>query len=157
MKVLLDTHVVLWWAAGDRRLRPTAAGLIANPDNTLLLSALSVWEWTIKVALGRLQAPDGMRDRCVAAGMVPLAFDGRHAEAVGSLPPLHADPFDRGLVAQAGVEGAVLLSADARVLAYPVWPPAPVALPTSESLSANHAHVRARPQPSPIPSSGVRN
>lgn len=91
-----------------------------GPDNTLLLSALSVWEWTIKVALGRLQVPDGMRERCVAAGMVPLAFDGRHAEAVGSLPPLHADPFDRGLVAQAGVEGAVLLSADARVLAYPV-------------------------------------
>ena len=120
MRLLLDTHVVLWWAAGDRRLRPTAAELIADSGNTLLLSALSVWEWTIKAALGRLQVPDGMMQRCVAAGMVPLAFDGRHADAVGALPPLHADPFDRGLVAQAGVEGAVLLSADARVLGYPV-------------------------------------
>lgn len=120
MKLLLDTHVVLWWAEGDRRLQRRASALLADPGNTLLLSALSVWEWTLKASLGRLELPGEIRERCVAAGMVPLSFDGRHAEAVGSLPSLHADPFDRGLVAQAGVEGAVLLSADGRVLAYPV-------------------------------------
>lgn len=112
MKLLLDTHIVLWWAAGDERLRPTAAALIADPGNTLLLSSLSVWEWTIKMAFGRLAIPERMTQQCTAVGMVPLSFDAVHAKAVGALPAIHADPFDRGLVAQAQVEGAILVSAD---------------------------------------------
>ncbi len=119
MRVLLDTHVVLWWAGGDRRLGEPALDVIADPANTVLLSALSVWEWTVKAAAGRLRVPDAMAEQCTAAGLLPLAFRVAHAEAVGRLPPLHADPFDRGLLAQAEVEGAVLMTADARVLTYP--------------------------------------
>lgn len=121
MKILLDTHLLLWAAAGSG-LSPTTARTIADPGNELIFSAASIWEVAIKSALGK---PDFdldagvFRRALLESGYEELAITGGHAAAVGSLPDLHRDPFDRILVAQAVVEGVTLLTADAAVLAYP--------------------------------------
>lgn len=121
MKLLLDTHVLLWAAAGSG-LSPTAAAMIEDPDNALFFSAASIWEVAIKSALGR---PDFdldagvFRRALLESGYEEMAITGAHASAVAALPDLHRDPFDRMLVAQAVVEGVALLTADHAVLAYP--------------------------------------
>lgn len=107
MRLLLDTHVALSAIAGDPRLPDHAAGLIADPQNTVVVSAASVWEIAIKHALNRGRATDmpvsGPEALAFfkAAGYDVLAISAEHAAAVQSLPDLHRDPFDRLLVAQA--------------------------------------------------------
>ena len=120
MKLLLDTHLLLWAAAGAG-LSSAAAGMINDPDNQLFFSAANIWEVAIKSALGR---PDFdleagvFRRALLESGYVEMAITGAHAAAVAALPDLHKDPFDRILVAQAIVEGVTLLTADQAVLAY---------------------------------------
>ncbi len=117
MKLLLDTHVLLW-ALGDPALlgRKTVA-LIERSE--VLVSAASLWEISIKAALGKLKAdPAEVFDAVVVAGFDWLPVQGEHAAAVFSLGPLHGDPFDRLLVAQAQTEHAVLLTFDETLLAY---------------------------------------
>lgn len=121
MKLLLDTHVLLWAAAGAG-LSPAAADMIDDPENQLLFSAASIWEVAIKSALGRPDFsldPGVFRRALLESGYEEMSITGAHASAVVALPELHRDPFDRILVAQAIVEGAVLLTADQAVLAYP--------------------------------------
>lgn len=121
MKLLLDTHLLLWAAAGSG-LSPTAAGLIGDLDNDLVFSAASIWEVAIKSSLGRpeFHLDAGVfRRALLESGYDELAITGAHAAAVATLPDLHRDRFDRILVAQATVEGITLLSADQAVLAYP--------------------------------------
>lgn len=121
MKLLVDTHVLLWAAAGDG-LSPSAAKVLQDPDNELLFSAASIWEIAIKAGLGRSDFdldPGVFRRMLLESGYEELAVTGAHAAAVASLPGLHRDPFDRLLIAQAIVEGINLLSADKAVLAYP--------------------------------------
>jgi PIN domain nuclease of toxin-antitoxin system len=120
MKLLLDTHVLLWWLADDQRLRERTAATIVSGDNEILVSAASVWEIEIKRAKGALSAPDDLLDQIVACGFGLLAIDGRHAHAAGRLPQHHHDPFDRMLVAQATVEAAALVTADSTLSAYGV-------------------------------------
>ncbi len=121
MRLLLDTHLLLWAAAGSG-LSAEAAALIEDPENDLVFSAASIWEVAIKTALGR---PDFdldagiFRRELLSAGYAELPITGAHAAAVATLPQLHRDPFDRVLIAQAVVEGITLLSADQAVLAYP--------------------------------------
>jgi PIN domain nuclease of toxin-antitoxin system len=122
MKLLLDTHLLLWAAAEPNRLSAEVRSLIENPENELLFSAASLWEVAIKRGLGR---PDFKVDaRLLRRGLLdngyselPIISD--HIVAIESLPMLHKDPFDRVLVAQATVEGVTLLTTDSLVAQYP--------------------------------------
>ena len=122
MKLLLDTHILLWAAGDPDRLPAAARALIENEDNQLLFSAASLWEIAIKSALGREDfAIDAalLRRGLADNGYAELPVTGAHAVVVATLPPIHRDPFDRLLVAQATVEGITLLSADELVCQYP--------------------------------------
>ncbi len=122
MKLLLDTHLLLWAAGEPMRLSKQARALIDNPDNELLFSAASLWEVAIKRGLGR---EDFKVDaRLLRRGLLdneyrelPIISD--HVVATESLPLIHRDPFDRILVAQATVEGITLLTIDSLVSQYP--------------------------------------
>lgn len=122
MKLLLDTHLLLWAAGQPDRLSPAALRLIDNPANELFFSAASIWEVAIKRGLGRsdFQAdPRLLRRGLLDNGYSELPILSDHVVAIDSLPPIHKDPFDRLLVAQATVEGVTLLTADSVVGLYP--------------------------------------
>jgi PIN domain nuclease of toxin-antitoxin system len=122
VRLLLDTHLLLWAAAEPERLPGEVAALIEDEENVLLFSAASLWEVAIKAGLGRADfaADAGVLRRGLADnGYEELAVAGAHAAAVATLPALHRDPFDRMLVAQALVEGVTLVTADARLAGYP--------------------------------------
>jgi PIN domain nuclease of toxin-antitoxin system len=120
LKLLLDTHAALWWLADDPRFSETAASHLTNPSNQVYLSAVVVWEVAIKRSLGKLEAPPDFRTILLGAGALPLSVDLEHAARVEALPPHHRDPFDRLLVAQAGLEGAGVVTHDAAFRAYGV-------------------------------------
>jgi PIN domain nuclease of toxin-antitoxin system len=111
MTVLLDTHVVLWWQRDDRRLRHEARQAIAEAD-IVWVSAVSGWEVAIKSALGRLRLDEPFRVLLAADDFTELPMTLVHADCLQQLPPHHADPFDRMLVAQALAERATLVSHD---------------------------------------------
>jgi PIN domain nuclease of toxin-antitoxin system len=118
---LLDTQILLWAAAGSDRLTSAARRLIGDPANTLVFSAASLWEIAIKSGLGRDDVQvDAKRLRTGLGdnGYVELPVTGAHAAAVADLPPLHRDPFDRLLIAQARIEGLELVTADRIVAQY---------------------------------------
>ena len=122
MRLLLDTHLLLWAAAAPERLPVEAAALIEDEGNALVFSAASLWEVAIKAGLGRadFRADAGpLRRGLLDNGYEELGIAGAHACAVAALPPLHRDPFDRMLVAQAQVEGLCLLTADPALTGYP--------------------------------------
>ncbi len=120
MRLLADTHAALWLLGEDKRLSARADELLTDPTNEILLSAAVVWEVAIKRSLGKLDAPDGFARQLLDGGAVPLPVSIDHAQAVRSLPWHHRDPFDRLLVAQAGLEDAVLVSGDERLHPYGV-------------------------------------
>jgi PIN domain nuclease of toxin-antitoxin system len=111
VKLLLDTHVILWWQRDDRRLGKAARRAIAEAD-LVWVSAVSGWEVTIKMALGRLRVDEPFRVLVAADDFSELPLTLAHAEALATLPRHHADPFDRALVAQARVEKATIVSHD---------------------------------------------
>lgn len=122
MKLLLDTHLLLWTAGVPNRLSAATRKLIQDPANELLFSAASIWEVTIKRGLGRtdFQADPRLLRRGLldnGYGEVPILSE--HVVAIDSLPPIHKDPFDRLLVAQATVEGITLITADSVIVRYP--------------------------------------
>ena len=124
MRLLLDTHVALWAIARVDKLPEDAKRLIADPENTISISVVTLWEIAIKYPLGRrgigkmpISASDALR-LFHSAGFELLEISGPHALAVEALPSLHGDPFDRMLVAQALTEPMRLLTADAKVAAY---------------------------------------
>jgi PIN domain nuclease of toxin-antitoxin system len=122
VKLLLDTHLLLWAAENPDRLSATARDLIADPANEPLFSAASLWEIGIKFALGRQDFtydPRSLRRDLLDHGYGEVPVTGEHANAVLTLPRLHRDPFDRLLIAQSIVEGIVLLTADATMAHYP--------------------------------------
>ena len=121
MKLLLDTQLLLWAAGEPRRLSRAARALIADPSHTLLFSAASLWEVTIKAGLGRDDfqvEPALLRRGLLDNGYIELPITSQHAVAVTRLPLLHRDPFDRLLVAQALTEGMLLVTADPQVARY---------------------------------------
>jgi PIN domain nuclease of toxin-antitoxin system len=121
MKLLLDTHLLLWAAGEPRRLSKSARTLIGNPDNELLFSAASLWEVAIKRRLGREDFKVDarlLRRGLLDNGYSELPIISDHVVATESLPLLHRDPFDRILVAQATVEGVTLLTIDSQVSQY---------------------------------------
>jgi PIN domain nuclease of toxin-antitoxin system len=122
MKFLLDTHILLWGAVEPERLSRVASALIESLDNEMVFSAFSLWEIAIKTGLGRadFRIDAGMLRRSLFDnGYSELAVTGAHAAMLAGLPPIHKDPFDRMLVAQAIVEGFTLLTSDPMVAKYP--------------------------------------
>ena len=113
MRLLLDTHVLLWWLGNHRELKARARAAIADPTNMVFVSAVSIWEARIKQSLGKLEVPANFLSavREEAFELLPVTAD--HADTVATLPPLHRDPFDRLLIAQAQVEKLTIVSADA--------------------------------------------
>lgn len=119
MRLLLDTHVVLWQLAGTRRLGVRASAAIADAAE-LAFSVVSFAEVGVKVAVGKLVVPDSLDGHVADAGIRILGLSAAHGLAVANLPLHHRDPFDRLLVAQAREEGYTLVSADERLRAYDV-------------------------------------
>lgn len=119
-QLLLDTHVALWAFASPKLLKPEIRAAIADPRNTVVVSAISVWEVEIKRALGKLDAPDGFAALCIERGFDALDITFRHAEVASALPPHHSDPFDRMLIAQAIAEDLELVTKDRAMSAYDV-------------------------------------
>ena len=122
MNLLLDTHVLLWAAGASGRLPAEGRTLLEQPETQPVFSAASIWEVAIKTGMGRPDFcvdPHLLRRGLLENGYTELAVTGAHAVAVALLPPLHKDPFDRILIAQAQVEGIPLLTADAIVGRYP--------------------------------------
>jgi PIN domain nuclease of toxin-antitoxin system len=122
VKLLLDTHLLLWAAGDPGRLSPEARRLLSDPGNDLLFSAASLWEVAIKSSLGRTDfVVDArvLRRGLLDNGYGELQVASEHAVAIGGLPDIHKDPFDRLLIAQSMVEGITLLTTDAIVAQYP--------------------------------------
>lgn len=122
MKLLLDTHLLLWAAQGLERLPPEAQALMSDSDNELFFSVASLWEIVIKRGLGRSDFKVDarvLRRSLLDNSYSELSILSEHAVAIDALPPIHKDPFDRLLVAQATVEGITLLTADVHVATYP--------------------------------------
>src|SRR5260221_8438539 len=111
MRLLLDTQIVLWWQAGGRRLGKALIHEITEAE-AVFVSAVSAWEAHIKRALGKVEFPGTFRDLLDPNGFTELPVTIEHATAVESLPPIHGDPFDRLLIAQARVEDLVLVTSD---------------------------------------------
>ena len=120
MRVLLDTHILLWWLADDPSLPPEAAAAIAAPETEVIVSAASAWEISITKAAGRLVAPDDLPEALAASRFDTLPITTGHALLAGALPPHHTDPFDRMLIAQAHLERLTLVSVDSRFSDYEV-------------------------------------
>jgi PIN domain nuclease of toxin-antitoxin system len=121
MKLLLDTHILLWAAKDDDRLSAQARALLEAEDTQPVFSAISIWEVAIKTGLGRDDfdaEPHLLRRGLLASGFVELPVTGEHAIEVRSLEPHHRDPFDRMLIAQSRVEGMTLVTADYLVSQY---------------------------------------
>jgi len=124
VKLLLDTHALLWWFVDDPRLPAQARALIADRENEVLVSAASAWEIATKYRLGRLPEAEGAVARFAelveADGFTHLPLTHRHAILAGSFDSSHRDPFDRVLAAQAIVEGVPLLTRDQVFSGFPV-------------------------------------
>jgi PIN domain nuclease of toxin-antitoxin system len=122
MKLLLDTHLLLWAASDPHRLSPAATLLLSAPENSLIFSAASIWEIAIKSALGRDDFrvdSSQFRRALLENGYEELSVTSAHAAGTATLPPIHKDPFDRMLVVQAALEGILLLTSDPLVAQYP--------------------------------------
>lgn len=124
MRLLLDTHIFLWFVGGDSRLPPALREAVLDDANEIYLSVVSVWEAVIKHGLGKLPLPESPdvylpRER-EDQGMVSLPIDEAALKRLAALPPLHRDPFDRILIAQALQHGLTLVTLDRALVAYPV-------------------------------------
>ena len=121
MRLLLDTHALLWWTTDDKRLKARERELIANEDAIVWVSAASVWEISIKAILGRVDLGNiDLGRELERNNFLELPITWRHAEVAGSLPRHHEDPFDRMLIAQAQTEQLVLVSYDGAFRDYDV-------------------------------------
>ena len=119
MKLLLDTHVVLWWRQDSAQLTSTIRRTIASADE-VLVSAASGWEVAIKVGVGKLKLADSFAWMVGESGFTELPVHLTHAERLATLPGHHRDPFDRMLVAQAQMEGATVVTHDRQFTPYDV-------------------------------------
>ncbi|MBP7336792.1 type II toxin-antitoxin system VapC family toxin [Niveispirillum sp.] len=121
MRLLLDTHILLWTAGNPERLSPTIRGLLADNQNQLYFSVASAWEIAIKVNAGRLVFPlEELHSTLAAQRLILLDITLPHAMAAAALPPHHNDPFDRMLIAQARMEALLLVTADGMIPTYDV-------------------------------------
>ncbi|MDQ3463420.1 MAG: type II toxin-antitoxin system VapC family toxin [Actinomycetota bacterium] len=120
MKLLLDTHVLIWWLDDSPRLGQRARSAMADGVNEVRVSAVSAGEMSLKAARGKLRVPDDLERQIADNSFEELAFTIRHGAALRDVPVHHGDPFDRMLVAQAVCEGLTLVTADRRLAEYDV-------------------------------------
>ena len=120
MRLLLDTHVLLWWLDNPNLIAEPARDAVADPDNSVLVSTVSVWEIAIKRGLGKLTAPGDLEAAITDCGFQELQISTAHALFTETLPFHHRDPFDRMLVAQTLVENCHLVTHDALIEQYGV-------------------------------------
>jgi PIN domain nuclease of toxin-antitoxin system len=120
VRLLLDSHVLLWWLVESPRLSDAAYEAIADPSNEIAVSAATPWELEIKRAAGRLRAPQDLVARLRAARFQMLPITAEHGVAAAHLPRHHRDPFDRMLIAQAQIEGLTIVTRDPRFAPYSV-------------------------------------
>lgn len=124
MKLLLDTHIFIWWSNEPERLSQSFLSALKDESNTLFLSVASAWEIQVKVQLGKLKLNlalhELIRSQQETNGLQLLAIELEHILALSSLPSHHKDPFDRLLIAQAIVEDATFVSTDSKLSAYPL-------------------------------------
>ena len=120
MRLLLDTHIFIWWTQNDRRLPGLFLDAISAPHNSIHVSAATAWEIGIKRKIGKLGFSGSVEEAIRRHRFSALSIAVRHAEGAGALPMLHNDPFDRLLIAQAQLEMLVLVSADKLITQYEV-------------------------------------
>ena len=120
MNLLLDTHTLIWALEDNPSLSALARVAIVDGENMVFVSAVSVWEISIKKALGKLEAPDTLLDEIERIRFTPLDITLEHADRAGKLPAIHLDPFDRMLIAQAQSEQLTLITRDAEIQKYQV-------------------------------------
>jgi PIN domain nuclease of toxin-antitoxin system len=120
VRLLLDTHVLLWWLADDPTLSSSARSAITDGQNLIAVSAVTAWEISIKQALGTLVAPNDLEQQVEASGFSPLPITLSDGVLAGNLPHYHSDPFDRMLVAQARRGGFTVVTRDHRLHRYGV-------------------------------------
>jgi PIN domain nuclease of toxin-antitoxin system len=124
MRILIDTHVFIWWTSDSQKLSPRVYNLLTNPNTEALLSIVSIWEMQIKLSLGKLQLkvslPELVNDEIRRNRIELLQLDISHIYALSSLPQHHRDPFDRLLIAQSMSEGLEIVSVDENFDAYGV-------------------------------------
>ena len=125
MRLLLDSHTLLWALSDLPRLGTIARESIASRENEVFVSAASIWELAVKREKGRLPAPYGLTGIVERTGFIPLPLSLLHAEQAAMLPMHHRDPFDRMLIAQAQAEGLVLVTRDAYIRRYGIRTMAP--------------------------------
>ena len=118
MRLLLDTHVLLWSLTEPQKLSRRTRDALEDPQNEVFASSVSGWEIAVKRALGKLNAPDNLEAGVKEQDFTALNLTFLHAEQAGALPPHHGDPFDRMLIAQAQVEGLIVVTRDARIPLY---------------------------------------
>jgi PIN domain nuclease of toxin-antitoxin system len=123
MRLLLDTHILLWWLMGDRRLPKSVANILASPENDIAVSAASLWEIVIKRMLGRIEVDlDEFLSALASDGFMELPVRFGHALKVEALPRHHDNPFDRILIAQSVADGRRLVTRDESILRYTGFP-----------------------------------
>jgi PIN domain nuclease of toxin-antitoxin system len=120
MNLLLDTHILIWALEDNRRLSAASREAIVDGNNIVFVSAVSVWEISIKKALGKLEAPDTLLEEIDRLRFTPLEITLEHGDLAGKLPPIHPDPFDRMLIAQAQTEQLTLVTRDMEIQKYSV-------------------------------------
>ncbi|NUN98532.1 MAG: type II toxin-antitoxin system VapC family toxin [Candidatus Omnitrophica bacterium] len=118
MRLLLDTHILLWTFSSPRTIKEVVRREIVNPRNSIYVSAVSAWEISIKKTLGKLESPDDLKGAIRETGFSELAVTMDHAIHAVELPRHHEDPFDRMLVAQAEIEHLILVTRDSILLRY---------------------------------------
>lgn len=120
MRLMLDTHALIWALEGSARLSKTARRAIEDPDNDILVSAVSAWEIAIKQAMGRLQVPSGLSEAVDDAGFTRKALGFAEAKRLQGLPAHHNDPFDRMLICHALEERCAIVTKDALIARYAI-------------------------------------
>ncbi|NLF07474.1 MAG: type II toxin-antitoxin system VapC family toxin [Pirellulaceae bacterium] len=120
MKLLLDTHVLLWWLEDQQRISQEALSAIRDQENPVFVSAATVWEIKIKKSIGKLTAPDDLEEVINDCRFSQLGISIRHATALRALPFHHRDPFDRMLIAQANMENMTIVTRDSDIIQYGV-------------------------------------
>ncbi len=120
MRLLLDTHALLWWLTEAPQLSESQYNAIRNPANHIYVSAATTWEIGIKTGLGKITAPDNLATVIIENRFTPLPITIPHTVRISSLPLIHKDPFDRILIAQALVEDLIMVTADPDIRKYDV-------------------------------------
>jgi PIN domain nuclease of toxin-antitoxin system len=118
MKILLDTHILIWWLAQDPKLAPLELETIANPDNLIFVSAASAWEISVKKMIGKLDAPNDLAAALSVNNFLDLPITIEHTQYLYQLPAHHNDPFDRIMIAQALAEELRFMTRDKQIRRY---------------------------------------